>query len=285
MLDPDLDATVPHARGHAEYVPPAERIDLVVALRVPDAHPEVLDWVASHVGDDPLEVQLVTVLEPGEDRTTALEKTLGALTESMQALQERRPALRVHVKVREGDVVDSLLACPGGFLVVGGERHPGGRSDGESLAIRLATRAQRPVVVVPAGWRPREDDEIVVAVAPDLATDSAIDFAARATSGRAIPLRLVHVTPEGEESDPTLLLEQSEIRARQQGAAEVRVERRHGPVDVALAEAAAHAHLLVLGRPRRSELGRRVFGSVGRRVLGRATVPAAIVPVDERIGS
>lgn len=281
MLDPDLDATLPHARVHAEYVPTAERIDLVVAVRVPDTHPAVLDWVARHVGDDPVEVQLVTVLEPGADRTAALETTLGALTEAMEALQERRPALRVHVKVREGDVVDSLLGCPGGALVMGGDRRP----DGESLALRLATRAERPVVVVPAGWRPGEDDEIVVAVAPDLATDSAIDFAARATAGRAIPLRLVHVTPEGDESDPALLLEQGEIRARQQGAAEVRVERRHGVVDTALAETAAHAHLLVLGRPRRSELGRRVLGSVVRRVLGRALAPVAIVPVDERIGS
>jgi nucleotide-binding universal stress UspA family protein len=284
MLDSDLDATA-HGRVHAEYVSTPERIDLVVAVRVPDTHPAVLDWVAGHVGDDPVEVQLVTVLEPGADRSAALETALGALNVAMQALQERRPALRVHVKVREGDVVDSLLGCPGGVLVVGGDRGADGRTDGESLALRVATRSERPVVVVPAGWRPGEDDEIVVAVAPDLATDSAIDFAARATTRRAIPLRLVHVTPEGEESDPALLLEQGEIRARQQGAAEVRGERRRGPVDVALAEAAAHAHLLVLGRPRRSELGRRMLGSVIWRVLGRATAPVAVVPVDERIGS
>jgi nucleotide-binding universal stress UspA family protein len=277
MLESELDDAAPSRREHAEYVPTTAEIEVVVALRAVDAHGALLQWVERYVADDPVDVQLVTVLDPGDDHG-GVEQALGILSTAREELQGRHPLLQVHVKVREGDVVDELLASPGRLLVVGSDRLPTDPADRESVAMRLALRSDRPVVVVPSWWGAARADEVVVAVAADLATDSAIDFAADAVAGRAASLRLVHVTPEDDESDPELLLEQAEIRARQHGADEVHAERTRGDVDAMLRETAAHARLVVLGRPHRSELARRVFGSVVRRVLSRPPAPVAIVP-------
>lgn len=282
MFEPDPDAPASLDRPHATFVPTADRVEIVVAVSASDSPHTALSWVAQHATVEATDVMLVTVLESGDDRPRELDRTLARLNTARLRLEDENPAIRAHIKVREGDVLEQLLVSSGDLIVVGADDRADQVGERDSLALRLAMRSDRPVVVVPAAWRSKAGGDVIVAVAPDMASDTAVDFAAAVASHRGCELRLVHVG----SGDPSRLLEQAGIRARQHGASQVRAEATVGHVAEQLLQAASGAHLLVLGRPHRSAAGRLVLGSVARDVLdGSAKTPVAIVPVREGLTS
>lgn len=279
MTRPVADMAVSRGRHdeRAAFVPTSDGFGVIAGVHG-DPSRATLAWVADHVDRWPTHVQLLTVLDVEEDRDAELSQSLAALQDAEGALRILNPEAHVHIKVAEGDPVDELLRTDSELYVIGAGRTAGEAVAGGSVTTRLPARSRRPVVTVPSDWRPRPGADVVVAVAPDLATDDAVEFAARVARRHGRTLRLVHVAGEDDGPDERLL-EEAELVARAAGADAVRNESRRGEVAVELARAAANADLLVIGRPDRSGVARLLLGSVGRDVLRMLPCPVAIVPV------
>ncbi len=141
-------------------------------------------------------------------------------------------------------------------VLVGADGTPGSLPVIE-YAFRAASLLQRPLTVMHAFW--------------DLADDVA--------RGRRVP-------PEARDVDDLrALLSESVAGIREKFLdVEVSLELARGLVDSCLAEAGAHAELVVVGRHRRHALTRLLSSTVTAAVLEHAHCPVAVVPEDEGPG-
>lgn len=256
-----------------------------------------------------LDMPLVMSVYAGPTRFPPSEE----ITEQGQRVLSRAEA---HVRELEPDLpVDAVLALedpakallkrtgPEDLLVTGSRGLGAARSALESsVSVRLAARAECPVVVVPeseasATAAPRR---IVVGVDGSDFSRSALDFALREAArveggsvvvvhGWRMPLPFDAASPaQSGWSPPDDLLDQrsqemvSEMLAHIQdeetehvGVAVVRMNT--DPTD-ALVDTGATADMIVVGSRGRGSVRGLLLGSVSQGVLHRATVPVTVLP-------
>jgi len=210
------------------------------------------------------------------------------LTSTAARVRECRPS--VEVATREvGGRPDEVLVALGrdADLVVVGRpqrRHLGWR---RSTCRHLLTRAQVPLVVVPAGARDRTGP-VVVGLGTGPASAAALQFAAREARLRAVPLVAVHAWGDDDrlgalggsaglddELEALLFLDRSAGEQGLQGNVSL-LPLRGSPVTQLLA-CSWQAQLVVVGGSRR---GRGWLGHTLPEALLRAGIrtPVAVVP-------
>lgn len=171
-------------------------------------------------------------------------------------------------------------------VVVGTRALPGGRRPAGHLALELADRLDKPVVMVPPGAHPPDRVErVLIAMEGTPAKAFALRRAVGIAADAGLDLVVVHV--DDQDSIPRFSDQvQHEYAAYSQeflarfchGAPAARLESRIGvPADEILAAAAdVDPALLALGWPQTGLPGR---GSVVREVLDRSPVPVLLVAV------
>lgn len=235
---------------------------------------------------------LVTI---GDYRQT-LDRLAGSAAAELKAAH---PTLDIGTSSRLGSAADALLSAANtADEVVVGKRGMGAfaRIIVGSTSIAVAGRSAVPVIVVPDGWQPEEDDRrpVVVGVDPAHQGGQALDFAFDRAARLGVAVRVIHALDAQPAVDGVVgdLHEWAAASLRAVRAAVADATARHPGVDadveqvadvaaLALLNAAEDAQLLVLGRSTHSErLGGFAFGSVGRAVLHYSETPVAIVPMD-----
>lgn len=220
-----------------------------------------------------------------------------------------KAAARARAVASDINVTTAILDGPAGWaleqaahgaslLVLGSRgRKAVQRLLGGSVSGHLAARAPCPIVVVRGQTPPARGAAVVVAgVVPGASTTAAIEFAFRAAWQRRIPLRLVHVTPDGgppqaltglpstgtsvagwEAIPDPKIVEAIRHWHRALPAAEISIIGPTGdPADILLTESTGAA-LLVLASAGGKRLAARHVTSVGQRVLPKARCPVAVV--------
>ncbi|WP_150239504.1 universal stress protein [Nocardiopsis quinghaiensis] len=229
------------------------------------------------------------------------------LDESAEHARELRPGVRVETELALEEPSLALMLRTGRRdMVVVGSRGLGSvrAALAGSSGVRLAARAECPVVVVPH-HRERSiphpgPERIVVGVDGSVDSRNALDFAMhRAATHEGSSVVVVHswdvplpfdtgsLTASGWAPPDDLLERHSEelvsgvlaevVDDATEGVDVSAVRTRHAPVE-ALVEAGAEADLIVIGSRGRGGVRGMLLGSVSQGVLHGATVPVAVLP-------
>ncbi|WP_240642477.1 universal stress protein [Microbacterium sulfonylureivorans] len=253
-----------------------------------------LSWTAARAARGTTRVDVVLVASPfTRDRAPGLER----LGEAEAFLRDRLPGLEVELHRLDGSVTESIAeAAEDADMVVIGIHpgHPIRAAAAGWTPLRLSTRANAPVCMVPAGWT-EGGDPVTVGVADDSSSNSAIDFGVAEATATGVSLRLVHSwlmpSPTFDYGtaitvDPAAVIED---HRRTLSAAVERVLRDAPSVPVeselirdsrsaALLRFASRSSLLLIGTHRRGVLAGTLLGSVAQEVLWRADCPVCVVP-------
>jgi nucleotide-binding universal stress UspA family protein len=205
---------------------------------------------------------------------------------------ERRLAARAGVELRlaAGSPAEAIVAALTGqdvsLAVVGVRGHPAGRRPAGSTALAVATRAAKPVVVVPP--EPRDPlaaglHRILVPLDGSVAAGRAVEQTMQWFAGAGVEIVSLHVFDaatvprfwDRPEHDPAAW--SREFLARNLKAAGARLELRSGwPSDQILGVAAAErADMIALAWHRQLAADR---AAVVREVLTRSPVPTILLP-------
>ena len=198
-----------------------------------------------------------------------------------------------------GRVVDELVKHTDGNQLMVLEHRALGRLQrmvGGSVVQSVAGRARVPVVSVPAGWAPRQEEPKVVTAAVQDALEAPVVLhaafeEARKLGGAVVVLHAWWLASgfEAETVDQTMREEWAErtraelhpVLAPFRSAfpdVEVAVDVRHAPPTEAVLDAAEVSDLVVIGRRHHLLPLRTHLGPVARAVLGHATTPVLITP-------
>ncbi|GAB3606640.1 universal stress protein [Conyzicola nivalis] len=258
-----------------------------------------IDWVVERSAHTDLEISVTAVYDPlpsesvlaGGDYRALFSTLLG---EAVRRIEEAAPGARVEGTLRTGQPRAQLVAASSeaDLLVIGTGRS--GAGSYATLPIRIASTARCPVVVVPAP-RPAPDSGVVVGLESTAQQPLVVDFAASEAQKSGQPLTVAHCW-----SVPKLIavamfahpgvwsrMQDLHARALAETLAHVRAgwpglelhqRFREGPSAVILAEEAAGASLLVVGRHDRATVGDTLLGSTSHELLLGMTCPIAVVP-------
>ncbi|MGN6503248.1 MAG: universal stress protein [Pseudolysinimonas sp.] len=253
-----------------------------------------VDWVSQRAERTPLEITLFTefdmmVLDPVEAEAR-LERTA-------DRVRRTAPGSEVRTELVERSIVEGLVDRSGeaDLLVIGSHPHRRVRSVlTGAVPASLVTHAHCPTVVVPDDWAPG-GHSIVLGVADDGSSDSAIAFAAEDALAAGVPLDAVHawqlpaasvdavatlvVTPEELDAYHTELLQKvtDRLGTKYRGL-EVRGTVVEGDGGLILDKHLSDAALLVLGTRRHGPALGTLLGSTVQHLLHHGGVPIAIVP-------
>ncbi|MGW7681589.1 universal stress protein [Kribbella sp. NPDC054772] len=210
------------------------------------------------------------------------------------------PGVEIEAEVPIGDPVPVLLReAVGGALLVLGSRGLGEVRDlaEGSVMAHIATHAACPVVVVPAGWVPRQDrpGRVVVGVDGSVRSEQAIGFAYEFAQriGASVTAVLAWKDPKSTGAGDILFPAHDPAVVDEDGAAvlaesvagqavahpDVKVTEKQirGTASRVLAEESQNADLLIVGSRGRGRGRGLVLGSVSRAVLHHAACPVAVV--------
>ncbi|MFR9730069.1 universal stress protein [Saccharopolyspora sp. MS10] len=223
----------------------------------------------------------------------------GWLTDLATRSQLHYGAPRVRVEVLTGRTVARLLEAAGRApLLVLGSRGHRALHDAVlgSVALGVATRSPCPAVVVRGAADEVRRETVVAGVDGSADGDRALEFACEAAEALRCDVVAVQAAPDSafipgpfDHPDRAELVARAE-RALAEAVAgfaprhpDVVLRRLTSSMDPisALAEAAAGARLLVVGRRGSGGLSEALLGSVSRGVLHRARCPVAVVPPDD----
>jgi nucleotide-binding universal stress UspA family protein len=210
------------------------------------------------------------------------------------------PDVSVHTELREGDLMDELIAASKDCVLIAVGTHKTGFIHGKvfgSRSLQLAAAAHSPVAIVPQTSR-RDGQGIVVGVDESDASRSAIRFAAAEAERTRQPLIFLRASdaPGLEERDDeqqerdryferqtrAILSDASDIAKSVDPSVDVRARSVRRPAAEALLDSSAGADLLVIGSSRRDGSARRTLGSVSHDVLINLVGPTIVVQGDAR---
>ncbi|MER7246887.1 universal stress protein [Kribbella sp. NPDC000426] len=267
-----------------------------------------LEWALqeSLLRQEPL--QVVHVIEeqvrqaPGWEPDAVDDASTDLVNDVQKFLDESPDALDHEAGLMVGPPARTLAeAAAGSRMLVVGRRGLGvfKRLLIGSTSEAVVTRAQVPVVVVPAHWRPADHAGPVLAAVDDGEDNAAVlEFATAAAAERDVPIRILHVwdlpaifswdamNTAGVESEWAENAQRhlenvaAEWQAKCPNATiQVAVRRGHAVDGVITAAEQCDAQLLVVGTRHHTRLMSVLLGSVTRGVLHHATCPLAVVPV------
>ncbi len=272
-----------------------------------------LDWAAAEAVRREATLEIVQVHETGaypysqlQDDQVEIDQAERMVKEAVATIDRRHPGLHLISQVvagRPANVLDEI-ASKSDLLVLGSRGLGGVRGFFVgSAALPAVAHARCPVVLVRYGAAAGEGDadragDVVVGLKPDKAPEPLLAFAFDAASRRSVPLRVLYSMDfppahrfrrrhDEPEPDARLLEEQTKAlrtntrpwRDRYPGV-EVDCRTVVGPPAVHLADEAADAALLVVGRgPHRHKVGTHI-GTVTHAVMHHSVVPVAVVPHD-----
>jgi nucleotide-binding universal stress UspA family protein len=191
-------------------------------------------------------------------------------------------------------VAELIFASATADLLVIGTHEPTGVFHG-ILPLQLAAASTCPVVVVPAGWAPR-NGAVVIGVDDDDTSEFALAFAAAEAVRIRASLKLVHtwsipyplmINPYGLTPDAVdisqdahqLVLDKAvEFVAREYPDLIVHPILRQGSPATELVDVAETAELLVVGTHRRGVIPAMLLGSVSHNVLVNVPCPVVVAP-------
>lgn len=267
---------------------------------------KALEWAARDVqGQD----ALITLLCVGDSEFAKeagvapeqMEVSInGVLEEAKKKILASYPDLKVETLAKTGAVIDTIVNEANQHdAVVLGTHH--GSTVSETITgakgLRVSISTTVPTIVVPSDWEPKDATRgIMVAVAADDSSDSAIVWAANHAVARNLSIDLVSawglpsyltrpaeamgggIDPVGEQFQRRLNALVDHLHG-QYPSLEVSGESIEGPTpSTTLVEYSKKFDYLVMGTHSRSALGRMVFGSVTHSVLMNIAVPTVIVP-------
>ncbi len=272
-----------------------------IAVGIGDAGADaVLGWVVDRGRRRPIRIDLVRAFDPLVSDPT---HDRNVLDRARARLEQALPRAEVVTFLETATVEDALVdASRAADLVVVGARS--GRSVRSvlhgSAPLRIASRAPRATVIVPAGWAAGRAHGIVAGLGDDGTSDEAIRFAARQAAAEETDLAVVHAwtVPVRTIAD-VLVSEDAELQGAHRHdldravadlrtavpGLEVRGTLEEGPARDALADHARDARMVVIGSHRRDPLMRLILGSTARGVLTRTSTPICIVPPHTAAGA
>ncbi|WP_242608934.1 universal stress protein [Actinomadura formosensis] len=267
-----------------------------------------VDWAADEAARRDMPLHLVYAVTswlfdvPGDPDAAEVRRLLLAggqeiVDAAVARARGRVPGLEVTGEQSGGQPARVLIErAAGEAMLVTGSRGKGGLTGLAlgSVAMQVASHARCPVVVV-RETGPSAHGEIVVGVDGSEAAAGAVGFAFEAASLRGARLRAVMawsypVSTGPGDMQPLVydrgLVEEEERRVLAEALAGWRAE--HPDVEVVaeavrgravrtLAEASAHADLLVVGSRGRGGFSGLLLGSVGHAMLHRAHCPVAVI--------
>lgn len=282
---------------------PTQSPPVVLGVDAQDQGPLPAAWAAEEAARRGLPLRLVHVLPPPIHDTRAFdqarhrkelrERGEAALDRATAAVRAARPDLAPVTAVLEDSPARALCGeSRRAALIVLGSRGLGRLEEvlsTYSVAVPVSAQARCPVVVVRAdGQDAGEPDRVVVGVDGSPASAAAVEFAFGLAAGRGVGLRAVW-----SWQPPVLFLsdERNAVRTARErlleataeaGAAHPEVTVTHEvvvghPVEQ-LAEAAAGALAVVVGRRGRGGFTGMHLGSVPHGLLHRSPCPVVTVP-------
>ncbi|MEV8268010.1 universal stress protein [Microbacterium sp. NPDC076911] len=250
-----------------------------------------LEWAAHRAAKHIAQIRIVTVAVAAED------PLLDAGAGGVQQAQAIAPAVEIVASHVIGKMPQALLDAAAGatLLVIGAHRQRPVRA---ALAgwppLRLASRAEGPVVVVPEDWSDSAGP-VLVGIDDDDSSARAVQFAAGEADRLGLPLLLLHAwqmpspTTDGAFAYLASPLEQKTVHRRilDDLRSEVRAQHPELIVEAALVQGAPSGALLsearrcslmVIGTHRRSLLEGALLGSVAQDTLRGSRIPVCVVP-------
>ncbi|MEV5986645.1 universal stress protein [Streptomyces sp. NPDC052051] len=258
-----------------------------------DGSPESLaavDWAAREALLSRAELRIVHAGDQPPYDHESVPRPAHLLLDVRASLMDRHPGLPVAVHQVPGPAAAALSAVADeARLMVLGTRGPG-RAAGlllGSVARAVVARAQRPVVLVRAGFAATDEDmadpsaaavphdDVVVGLDLRDPHDAVLGFAFDAASRRAVPLRVV----QGRRH-PADRVTVTALRAWREKFPDVEVIEQCviGTAGSHLADASHDASLVVVGRRRRPAPVGPHIGPVTHAVLRHAVAPVVVVP-------
>ncbi|GAA3412962.1 universal stress protein [Streptosporangium vulgare] len=229
------------------------------------------------------------------------EGATSMLDAALERARQEGPRVEARTRLLGGDPRTILIesAADAELLVVGNQGLGGftGMLLG-SVALGVTGRAACPVAVVRAPAIP-PGGEVVVGVDGSAAGADALGFAFAEASLRGTGLRAVHAwsrpiagggpfalraAEETAEAERRLLAEALAGWSERYPDVKVTEQLEHGHPARVLAEASAHAGLLVVGSRGRGELAGLLLGSVSHSLLHHATCPLVVTPAQASPG-
>jgi nucleotide-binding universal stress UspA family protein len=235
----------------------------------------------------------------GHYRETLLQDTWKTVSAAADAARHVAEGVEISELTLDGYPVPLLLteSRTAGLLVIG-DRGLGGFTSLliGSVAIRLASQAECPVVVV-RGEHSSDIGPVVVGIDGSPLSEAALEFAFGAADARGVPLIAVHVwndyavavaVLEPVEWDAVEAEEHQLLAERLAGWSEKypdvevrRVVERDSPAHALIGHASASsAQLVVVGSHGRGSAAGLVLGSVSHALLHHSPCPVAVVRPD-----
>ncbi|WP_411700718.1 universal stress protein [Conyzicola sp.] len=258
-----------------------------------------IDWAVQRSSHTEIEIAVTAVFDPLPSESVLAGNDYRALyatvlSDAVRRIEETAPGVRVEGTLRTGQPRAQLVAASSeaDLLVIGTGRSEAGSY--ATLPIRIASTARCPVVVVPAPRVP-SDDGVLVGLESTAQQPLVVDFAASEAqnSGRALTVAHCWSVPKliavAMFAHPGVWSRMQDLHARAlaETLAHVRAgwpglelhqRFREGPAALVLAEEAAGASLLVVGRHDRATVGDTLLGSTSHDLLLGMTCPIAVVP-------
>ncbi len=234
------------------------------------------------------------------------EGATSMLDAALERVRREDPRVAAQPRLLGGDPRAVLIeaAADAELLVVG--NHGLGGFAGMllgSVALGIAGRAPCPVAVVRDPATGQGAEEVVVGVDGSAAGADALGFAFAEASLRGAGLRAVHAWSRPIAGGGPLALRAAEETAAREAAegrlpaealagwserypdVKVTEQLEHGHPALVLAEASAHAGLLVVGSRGRGDLTGLLLGSVSHSLLHHAACPLVVTPAPASPGS
>ena len=276
----------------------AERV--IVAVNGGPESDAALDWTIERAKRHRVVLDVLTIVplgaaQPPGGHRYALPAYERLVTEAVERVEREAPGTSVTGFVRRGDVRGELLSTSARTeLLVIGAHEPRGIFHG-ILPHQVAAATRSPVVIVPAGWKPR-GGAVVVGADDDETSRVALHRAADEAQQLDRPLVILHawrvaaaLLPgvDGVSADPSASVHGAHEQILQRCAAaaqhshprlSVQLRLREGSAAVELVESAASADLLVVGTHRHGTIPGLLLGSVAHDVLITLPCPVLVVP-------
>lgn len=232
----------------------------------------------------------------GHYRETMMRETWATVAVAAAAARHVAEGVEISELTLDGYPVPLLVteSRTAGMLVIG-DRGLGGFTSLliGSVAIRLASQAECPVVVV-RGDDPSDTGPVVVGIDGSPISEAALEFAFDAADARGVPLIAVHVWNDYaiavsvleavkwdavEAEEHQLLAERLAGWSEKYPDVEVRrVVERDSPAHALIAQATGtNAQLVVVGSHGRGSAAGLVLGSVSHALLHHSPCPVAVV--------